>query len=86
MKSTILIAALLSSCAHSDLYEDGKKVAHFEGDMSGIVYKRYADGRIEMTGTINHSAATLAQGQAAASKLGAVGVAVAASGLVSVLK
>ena len=79
MKSAILLAALLSSCAHSDLYEKGQRVAHFEGDMTGLTYRRYADGKIEMSGNINHSAATIAAGKAGA------GDVLAASGLVTVL-
>ena len=80
MKTAILIAALLSSCAHSDLYEGGKKVAHFEGDMTGLTYRRYADGKVEMSGTINHSNPTIAGGKAGASAI------LSASGLVTLIK
>ena len=80
MKTTLILAALLSSCAHSDLYQDGKKVAHFEGDMTGLTYRRFADGKIEMNGTIRHSDATIASGKAGA------GAILSASGLVTLIK
>ncbi len=83
----LIIAVALSGCASTVLYRDGKRIARFDGDMTGVRYAHRADGSCELTGeTIDHSSATLAQGQAASNKIAAAGVAVAASGLTYLLK
>jgi hypothetical protein len=76
----ILSLFLLPSCASSTLYDGaGHRLAHFEGDMNGVNYSRAADGSVQMSGTIYHSPATIAQGKAIA------GGTVAATGLVTLL-
>lgn len=77
----LCLLLLLPSCASTTLYDamTGHRLAHFEGDMTGVTYSRAADGSVQLTGTINHSAATLAQGKATA------GTTLAASGLVTLL-
>jgi hypothetical protein len=79
--SMMLCLLLLPSCAHTTLYDGstGHRLAHFEGDMTGVTYSRAADGSVQMSGTILHSPATLAQGKAIA------GTAVVASGLVTLV-
>ena len=67
---SILAIAALTSCASTSLYRDGKLVAHFEGDMASLHYR---DGLIELSGDINHSAATKAQGESATNKINAIG-------------
>ncbi len=88
MKNTVAFAMLLlGSCAHTDLYDsNGKRIARFEGDMTGVSYHRSADGSVDLSGNISHSAATLAQGQAASGKLAATGTALAASGILTLLR
>lgn len=87
MKPTILALALaLASCAQTVLYENGQPVARFQGDMHGVSYHRTPDGSIDwQVSDVDHSAATTAQGRAAAGKAAAIGAAVAASGLTSLL-
>ena len=85
MKTLALLVSLAASCscAQTVLYRDGKPLARFQGDMKGVAYR---DGDTSLTGDINHSAATLAQGQAAQGKIDSAGIALAASGLTSLLK
>ena len=77
----ILCLLLLPSCASTTLYDaaTGHRLAHFEGDMNGVTYSRAADGSVQMSGTIHHSPATLAQGKAIA------GTTVAASGIATLI-
>lgn len=82
----LILGLLLQSCAHTDFYHDGKKIAHFEGDMKGMRLKISEKGAIDWSGDVDHSNATLAQGKAASDKIQATGLAVAASGIVSLLK
>ena len=87
MKRLLLLALLLPSCAHTDLYDPatGQRLARFEGDMTGMTYHRAADGSVKLTGSIDHSSATRAQGEAASSKLGAAGTAIAAAGAMTLI-
>ena len=80
------IAFVMTSCAQTVFYVDGKPVARFQGDMVGMEFERHADGSIHWKGDVNHSAATLAQGKAAEGKIQAVGVAAAAAGVASWVK
>ena len=83
----LVIVVSFTGCASTVLYRDGKRIARFDGDMTGVRYVHRADGSCELTGeTIDHSSATLAQGQAASQKIAAAGVAVAASGLTYLMK
>ncbi len=77
MKTLALLLALpLSNCAHTVFYHEGKKVAQFEGDMTDFNYTRHADGSATWSGrSVSHSAATRAQGEAAAGKINALATA-----------
>ena len=73
-----LVAALvLSSCAQTTLYSNGEKIACFQGDMTKVHYEN-KDIRWDAD-TVNHSTATLAQGEAAKGKITAAGVAAASA-------
>lgn len=83
----IAAAIVLTGCAQTVFYRDGKPIARFQGDMSGTEYAMTADGAVTWkSSTVDHSTATLAQGEAAAGKIQAAGVAVAASGITRFLK
>lgn len=83
----ILLILFCAGCASTVLYRDGKPIARFDGDMTGVRYVHRADGSCELSGeTIDHSSATLAQGQAASQKIAAAGAAVAVSGLTYLIK
>lgn len=82
-----LLVLLLTGCAGSTFYDRGERVAHFEGDMKGMKFRRHTDGTLEWSATeVSHSAATLAQGKAASDKISSTGAAVAVSGLTAILK
>ncbi len=68
---TIALFALLSSCASSTFYREGKPIAHFEGDMRNVHYK---DGDTEFTGDIDHSTPTKASWSGATGAVSAAGV------------
>lgn len=55
--------ALLTGCAASTtLYRDGKRIAHFQGNMSEVIY---TDGDTRLSAsTVDHSTPTTAQGAA----------------------
>lgn len=78
----VLITAfvgLLSSCASTVFYRDGKPIAAFQGDMRGTEFVANPDGSYHWKAqSVSHSDATLAQGQAATSKIQA-GSAIAAT-------
>lgn len=79
MKPFLLLSVLFSACAQTTFYDrhSGKPVARFQGDMTGSHYK---DGPTSWdVDQVSHSAATLAQGAAAANVITATGV--AASGV-----
>lgn len=83
----IVMLVFSTGCASTVLYRDGKRIARFDGDMTGVRYVHNKDGSCELTGeTIDHSSATLAQGQAASQKIAAAGAAVAVSGLTYLIK
>lgn len=86
MKILITISLLLTACAHTDFYRDGKRVARFQGDMTGMTFRLYSDGSIAWAGNINHSAPTLAQGKAASDKINALGAAGAGAVIMSLFK
>lgn len=82
----LIIAIALTGCASTVLYRDGKRIARFDGDMTGTTYTHHADGSCQLVSeTIDHSSATLAQGKAAEGKITALSTAVAASGLTYLL-
>ena len=68
----------LACCAHTSFYRDGQCVARFEGDMTNVKASMAKDGSFVWEAlSVNHSAATLAQGTSASNKISAVGVATA---------
>lgn len=69
-----------TSCAQTTLYRDGKPVARFAGDMTGMSFKAGSDGSFEWVGNVNHSTPTRAYGEASQSRIAAVS-GVAAYGL-----
>lgn len=77
MKLLPIIALLLCGCAHTTFYSarTGKKVADFQGDMTGSHFAGY--GIVWNVQQVSHSAATLAQGAAAANVIGSIGTAAA---------
>ena len=83
MKATyaLLSLALMSGCAQTVLYSpgSGKRLASFQGDMTGSSYS--GGGVTWNVQQVSHSTATLAQGQAASSVIGATGTAVAGAAL-----
>ena len=82
-------AVILVGCAHTDIYSHGQRVAHFEGDMSGTKLTVSITGELTFEAAIvNHSVATRAMGSAVAKNIqsagtaaGAIGAAIATSGL-----
>lgn len=85
--SILLILSFATGCAQTRFYRNGEKVAVFQGDMRDTDLTIAADGTLRWrAATVNHSAATLAQGEAAKGKIQAAGIAVAASGLTALFK
>lgn len=83
--STLILAVLVTSCAHTDFYRNGQRVAHFEGDMTKMQFLMSPAGDIQWAGDINHSSATTAQKAGAQGIVTAAGAAVAISGLTALL-
>lgn len=82
----LLLSLLFSSCAHTSFYHDGKVVADFQGDMVNTEFYMSEKGDYYWKSkSVNHSSATLAQGQAASSKIASVGSALAAAGAATLL-
>ncbi len=80
----LLLLPLLPSCAQTVLYRDGQKIAAFQGDMKNVVY---VDGNTRWSAdSVDHSTATKAQGEAAAGKISAIGIAAATSGIMTLVK
>jgi hypothetical protein len=81
MKILILFVVILSSCASTTLYRDGKRVARFEGDMTEVKFT-IQNGTITFAAeTVDHSSATIAGGKVGAGNIAAGGIAIATSGL-----
>jgi len=79
----VLIAVCCTGCATSTLYSRGVKVAVLQGDLTGSTFHYAADGSIDWTvARVSHSTATRAGG----SVVGTAGSAVAASGILTLLK
>jgi len=82
-----LLALLFTGCASTTFYRDGQRIARLQGDMRGMTLRISADGSIEwIAADVSHSAATLAQGKAASDKIGAVGAAIGAAGIMALFK
>lgn len=89
MKTFLLLicTVLAVGCAQTVLYRDGKPIARFQGDMTGTEYRLEENGAVTWkSSTVDHSSATLAQGEAAANKISAAGAAIAVSGIPNILK
>jgi hypothetical protein len=85
--AALIAVAVLSGCAQTVFYRDGKPVASFQGDMTGSEFTARADGSIHWTAAkVNHSTPTLAQGQAASAKIQSIGTALAISGIAALAK
>lgn len=83
----MLLCCLLASCATTTFYRDSLPIASFQGDMTDMEFMMDSKGAIVWRAAdVSHSATTLAQGQAAADKISAAGMAVAVSGIVNVMK
>ncbi len=82
MKTLLILSlAVLTSCARTVAYHpNGKPALRVEADVTDLKFDTHADGSFELSGNFNHSAATTAQGNAAAGKLTAAGSAIAAAG------
>jgi hypothetical protein len=76
----MLSALFFAGCAQTTLYRDGKPVARFAGDMTGMTFKSGADGSFEWTGDVDHSTPTRAYGEASQSRIAAA-AGIAAYGL-----
>jgi hypothetical protein len=84
--SLLFIALLLSNCATTKLYHNGQIVASFQGDMKAVEFSSSKDGMTLKAASIDHSAATLAQGKAASEKITAIGAGLAISGIPGLFK
>lgn len=84
--AAIAAMTLLGSCAQTILYRDGQKIAAFQGDMTNLEYVMSADGSVRWkSATVDHSTPTKAQKEGAANIVTQAGIAVAASGLTTLL-
>lgn len=62
----VLVAcmAMLTCCATTTIYENGKPVARFQGDMSDVIFTRHRNGDMTwQASAVDHSAASVAGGQ-----------------------
>jgi hypothetical protein len=83
LSMAILGWLLLSGCASTTFYLDGKRLARMEGDMTEVVFTFEKD-RITFTAdTVDHSSATIAAGKTSAGNIAAVG---AATSTITLLK
>lgn len=79
----LLACFVFGACAQTTFYRNGQRVAHFQGDMRGMTFRSSSDGTIEWIATaVSHSTATRAGG----SVVGTAGTAVAASGILGLVK
>lgn len=58
-----LCALFLAGCAGTTLYEGGKPIAHFQGDMTASHYEKNGAHTTWNVGNVSHSTATLAGAQ-----------------------
>ena len=74
MKYVYILIALLSSCAHTEIYShDGKKIFKTQADINNMSYVQNSDGSIEWrVEKLNHSIPTESQGKSASGKINAV--------------
>ena len=75
-----IISAIIftTGCASTTLYSHGQRIATFQGDMTAMTFTSAPDGSLTWSSSaVNHSAATLAQGSSASSKITAAAAAAA---------
>lgn len=71
----LLASILLSSCASTTFYLDGKRLARMEGDMTEVVFTFEKDHITFTAETVDHSSATIAAGKTSAGNIAAAGTA-----------
>ncbi len=49
MKTAAILCLLLASCAHTDLYHRGQRVARIQGDVRGLTITAKADGSYQVS-------------------------------------
>jgi hypothetical protein len=77
----LLFVMMLSGCARTTFYHEGKPVADFQGDMINTEFYLSQSGDYYWKSqSVDHSSATLAQGTAASNKISAAGTALGAAG------
>ena len=89
MKTILLLTiAALTNCAHTTFYgPDGKPTACFQGNMTKVQYERACNGSMKWSAdTVNHSAATIAGGNAVSKGIISAGTGIAISGLPAIIK
>ena len=79
--ATILGIIFFSSCATTTLYRNGEVIARFQSD--GPL--EYRDGTTSLVSTFDHSSPTRAGGTAVSKGIATGGVAVATSGILTVI-
>ena len=73
---------LLSGCASTTLYREGKPIACFQGDMTKVRFTFDKDGTFTWSAdSVDHSTPTIAAGKTSAGNIAASGAAVATSGI-----
>jgi len=72
---------LLTSCASTTFYHEGKPLARFQGDMQKVKFTFDEKGTLTWRAdTVDHSTPTIAAGKTSAGNLAASGAAIATSG------
>jgi hypothetical protein len=67
-----IISLMLSSCAQTVFYHDGKPVARFQGDYPSSDLTITPEGSVKWKAIVNHSTATKAQTEALTNSTAAV--------------
>ncbi len=76
------ISLLMPGCAHTSLYKDGKRIAVFQGNMSGMTFTSHADGSCSLSGDIDHATAT----KASVGRIEALGGVLTAAGITTLVR
>lgn len=74
----VMVGACSMSCATTTLYRDGRPMARIQGDFKGTLTVS-KDGSASLSGTLAHSPATKAGGEAAGTRLNAASAIVTAA-------
>ena len=87
MAVLVLLLYFCTSCARTTFYHEGRKIADFQGDMTKMDLTVTPAGSIRWhAASVDHSAATRAQGEATAGKINALGLAAASAATASFLR